>query len=209
MSKCSLCQQDNIGFMAGFTMSGLPGKVCSLCHDKIIASRKTGSDYNSIICYFTELLNQTSDSVVHDYLVQLINNTKETAATNEDIKFQRNLSDANQAEILSVLVSTTENITGYEITEYKNVVSGIAVLGTGFLSELNLGLADIVGSNSSLMESKINQVQELAIYQLKQKAHDICCNAVIGISFSFVPFSGNAVGLIATGTSVIIKQRLL
>lgn len=207
MSKCSLCQQDNIGFMSGFTMSGLPGKICSLCHDKIIASRNAGSDYKSITCYFTDLLAQTSDPIIHDYLEQLISDTQKTATISDEIQSQHEISEENKAKILSVLVSTTEKISGYDIAEYKNIISGIAVLGTGFLSELNLSLADMVGGNSALMESKINQAQEQALYQLKQNAHNLCCNAVIGISFSFVPFAGNAVGLVATGTSVIIKPQ--
>lgn len=51
-----------------------------------------------------------------------------------------------------LMLTSGFNFEGYKITQYIGFYSGECALGTGFLSSLNAGIADIWGSNSSIYE---------------------------------------------------------
>lgn len=54
--------------------------------------------------------------------------------------------------IMAVLLTSGYNFEGYKIKKYMGFCSGECVLGTGFFSALNAGVADFLGSNSSMYE---------------------------------------------------------
>ncbi len=204
MSKCFLCQRDNIGFMSGFSMSGLSGKICDQCHREILKIRNASGD-GPDTAYFSDLLNKVHNRSAKEYLQNLLRDANiESMAKSQNIPSD-NASDLIDNIVDSILISTTSLIDGHAIAEYKNIVTGISVLGTGFFNELNANVADLLGSSSSAMESKIASAKDSALFYLKREAYDISCNAVIGVSISFVPFSGNMIGLVASGTAVIVE----
>lgn len=51
-----------------------------------------------------------------------------------------------------LMITSGFNFEGYKITEYIGFYSGECALGTGFLSSLDAGIADFLGSNSNLYE---------------------------------------------------------
>ena len=52
----------------------------------------------------------------------------------------------------NIQITSGYNFEGYNIPESLGLCSGEAALGTGFLSSLGAGLADILGTNSTLYE---------------------------------------------------------
>ena len=56
----------------------------------------------------------------------------------------------------NMLITSGYNFEGYEITDYLGLCSGEAALGTGFLSSLGAGIADFLGTNSTLYEEKLH-----------------------------------------------------
>ena len=75
------------------------------------------------------------------------------------------------------MITTGYNFEGYTIKKYLNIVHGEMVLGTGFLSEISLDVADFLGTNSNIMGGKLSQAKSIATEQMILTAHNIDANA--------------------------------
>jgi len=106
-----------------------------------------------------------------------------------------------------VLVSTTDTLDGYRVTNYRGVESAEVVIGTAFLSELSGDLADFLGARSTAFEKKLSEAKTVAFLLLKMKATRAGGNAVIGVDLDYTEFTKNRIGLIVNGTVVTIEPR--
>lgn len=102
------------------------------------------------------------------------------------------------------MMTTGFDFQGYNIKEYLGVCSGECALGTGFLSSLEAGFADFLGSNSSMYSDKLRGAKEYALNQLVNDVKEKGGNAIIGLNINYATFSADIMGVIATGTAVII-----
>lgn len=192
---CNICQNPE----GKFTMTGIPGKMCTACHDAILQARKgnieTAKNYFDSIVFASE--------IGHRYVQNELELDTYTVMSKDELNVkQKEMQDA----IHSVILSTADAISNHQIESYGNIVTGITVLGTGFFSELNANISDFLGVTSTSMENKISEAKDNALYMLKKEAYQNNCNAVIGISLSFVPFANNMIGLVATGTAVKVTE---
>lgn len=105
-----------------------------------------------------------------------------------------------------IYMTTSNTFQGFNIIEYISVESVEVVLGSGFSSELNAGLADLLGGRSSKFEKKLHDAKEIAFHDLKSIAISKKANAIIGIDIDYTEFSNNMMGVIVTGTIVKIKK---
>ena len=105
-----------------------------------------------------------------------------------------------------LLLTSGFNFEGYKITRYIGFFSGECALGTGFLSSVNAGLADFLGSNSSMYEQKLSKAKSMALSELKELARGNGANAIIGLDVSYTAFSADVIGVIAKGTAVRIEK---
>lgn len=101
-----------------------------------------------------------------------------------------------------IIITTTSNIDGYEVTKYIDIESVEIVVGTGVFSELGGDIADFFGARSSAFEQKLQKGKKTALDMLRYKAFEKGGNAVIAIDLDYTEFSGNRIGLIANGTIV-------
>ena len=104
------------------------------------------------------------------------------------------------------MVTTGFQFEGYEIVSYLGIVAGEVVLGTGFLSEFTSSFADFFGVQSGMFEEKLEMARHAAMDKLIKKSAALGGNAVIGIDIDYNMFSNNVIGVIANGTSVVIRK---
>lgn len=103
-------------------------------------------------------------------------------------------------------ITTAYSFEGYKITEYLGLVSGEAVLGTGFISELGAGISDFFGSSSELFANKMTSVKKAATARLLNESIKKGGNAIIAVDFDYVTFSNNIIAVSANGTAVKIEK---
>lgn len=108
-----------------------------------------------------------------------------------------------------IMITSGYNFEGYKITKYIGFYSGECALGTGFLSSLNAGFADFLGTNSSVYEEKMSKAKYAAISELKKLALEHGANAIIGIDVDYTIFSADIMGVIANGTAVKIEKKTI
>lgn len=108
----------------------------------------------------------------------------------------------------NIQITSGYNFEGYTITEYLGLCSGEAALGTGFLSSLGAGIADILGTNSTMYEEKLNNARNMALDNLIHQAKMCGANAVIAVQIEYTAFSADIMGVTANGTAVKIEKSV-
>lgn len=101
-----------------------------------------------------------------------------------------------------VILTTTNNVDGYRVQKYIDVISYEYVIGTGPLSEFTSGFQDLVGARSTAFEEKLTIAKKVALDKMRYTAHSYGGDAVIGLGFEYANFEGNRVAVIITGTVV-------
>ena len=111
------------------------------------------------------------------------------------------------SEIKQHKLTTGYNFEGYKITEYNGLVSGEIVVGTGFLSDFKAGFSDMFGTKSKAYSDKLKIAKEKALNYMIIESIKNDGDAIIGISYEYLTFSGNMIGISVNGTSVKIEKE--
>jgi uncharacterized protein YbjQ (UPF0145 family) len=108
-------------------------------------------------------------------------------------------------KLKDVTITTTTGVEGHRIKKYLDIESQEIVIRTGRFREIGTEAADFFGSRLTSFESKLQVARKNALRLLKLKAYEKGANAIVGINMDYVEFSNNRIGVIATGTLVIIE----
>ena len=105
-----------------------------------------------------------------------------------------------------MLLSTTPQIEGRPIREYKGVVTGETIIGANFVKDFFAGIRDIVGGRSGSYEKVLNEAKETSMLEMMQRAQALGANAIVGIDIDYETIGGNgSMLMVATsGTAVVI-----
>jgi uncharacterized protein YbjQ (UPF0145 family) len=122
-------------------------------------------------------------------------------------KFDFNGSESKKYDIKKIILSTTNEIIGYNIERYIDVVGSDVAIGTGFLSELGAAFADFGGTTARGYSEKLNQAKTYAFETLKERAKRLGANAVIGIKFSISSTLNNIFIVSYVGTAVLVSKK--
>ena len=112
-----------------------------------------------------------------------------------------------EKQAMNHMLTTGFDFYGCTIKKYMGIVSGEVVLGTGFLSELSASFSDLVGEKSDAFANKLEAAKDAAIKRMIHHSIAKGGNAIIGVSFNYVTFSGNMIGVVANGTSVELAKN--
>lgn len=108
-----------------------------------------------------------------------------------------------------MIVTTTHNIEGRVITDYKGIVTGEAILGTNIFRDIFAGIRDLVGGRSGAYEEVLKQARETALRELQEQAASLGANAVIGVDIDYENIStgssGSMLMVSASGTAVVVR----
>jgi len=106
-----------------------------------------------------------------------------------------------------MLLSTTPSIEGTNVSDYKGVVVGEAILGTNIFRDMFAGIRDIVGGRSGAYEKELAKAREIAFTELKARATELGANAIIGIDIDYevVGKDGSMMMVSVSGTAVTLS----
>ena len=105
-----------------------------------------------------------------------------------------------------MILSTTPQIEGYNIREYKGIVTGETIIGANFMKDIFAGIRDIVGGRSASYEKVLRQAKDTSMQEMMQRAHEMGANAIVGIDIDYETIGeSNSMLMVATsGTAVVI-----
>jgi len=106
-----------------------------------------------------------------------------------------------------MLLSTTPTIENQNISEYKGIVVGEAILGANIFKDMFAGIRDIVGGRSGAYEKELAKAREIAFTELQQRASELGANAVVGIDVDYevIGKDGSMLMVSACGTAVVLS----
>ena len=107
-----------------------------------------------------------------------------------------------------MIITTTQDVPGMEIVEYRGLATGEVVAGINFIKDIGAGLRNFFGGRSQGYEDEIIQARLLALKELEERAEAMGANAVIGVRIDFdaLGSDGNSMLLVtATGTAVVVR----
>jgi len=107
-----------------------------------------------------------------------------------------------------ILLTTSSQLEGYQITEYLDVVFGEAIVGANIFRDLLASVRDIVGGRSGAYEAELRKAREIALGELEQAAAAIGADAVIAIDVDYATVGqGSMLMVTASGTAVRTSRR--
>lgn len=103
-----------------------------------------------------------------------------------------------------MIVTTTPTIEGNPIKQYHGLVCGEAIMGANIVRDLFASITDVVGGRSGVYESKLAQAREIALAEMKEQAHRMGANAVVGVDLDYEVIREGMLMVTASGTAVVI-----
>ena len=106
-----------------------------------------------------------------------------------------------------MIVSTTYDVAGYEITEVLGVVRGSTVRARHVGKDIVAGLRNLVGGEVNEYTKLLAEAREQALDRMTADAKSKGANAVIGARFTTSTVSQSAAEILAYGTAVKLQKR--
>jgi uncharacterized protein YbjQ (UPF0145 family) len=100
-----------------------------------------------------------------------------------------------------MIVTTTPNVEGYRIADYKGIVTGEAIMGANIVRDLFAGITDIIGGRSGAYEAKLADARKTALAEMEENARALGANAVVGVDLDYEVI-GQMLMVSASGTAV-------
>lgn len=216
MANCKICGKSYGMFGGGEEpYTGHKLTVCNECGNafKIIESLKK-NDFQKCEEELNKLIepckNADIKNILGEYESEVLNKSKKLIK-NQELEKEQNLKlkqvEEEFEERRRNFKSTTGyNFEGFNIVDYKGIVSGEVVLGTGFMSEFSASVSDLFGTQSNLFANKMAQAKQGALVNLIKSALMKDANALIGVDFDYITFNNNILGVSANGTAVVIEK---
>ncbi len=108
-----------------------------------------------------------------------------------------------------MIISTTGNLEGFEITNYLGLVAGETIRGANFVRDIFASVTDIVGGRSNAYEEELNNARQSALDELSDRARLLGADAVIGISIDYETIGARSAMIMVTATGTAVKIRKL
>lgn len=105
-----------------------------------------------------------------------------------------------------MILTTTPQIEGCQIREYKGVVTGETIIGANILKDFMAGIRDIVGGRSAGYEKVLREAKDSSLREMMERAQQMGANAIVGIDIDYetIGGSGSMLMVATSGTAVVI-----
>lgn len=105
-----------------------------------------------------------------------------------------------------MIISTTPQIEGHPIIEYKGIVTGETIIGANFVKDFLASIRDFVGGRSGSYEKVLREAKDTSLQEMMERAHALGANAIVGIDVDYETLGqNNSMLMVATsGTAVVI-----
>jgi len=106
--------------------------------------------------------------------------------------------------VKEMIITTTQNVEGHPITDYRGIVVGEAIMGANIVRDFFAQITDVVGGRSGAYESKLQDAREIALQELEQRAAALGATAVVGVDLDYEVVGDSMLMVSASGTAVVL-----
>jgi uncharacterized protein YbjQ (UPF0145 family) len=105
-----------------------------------------------------------------------------------------------------MIVTTSNEIAGYRIVEYKGVVRGLVVRATSVVTGVTGSLKSIFGGNISEYEKVCEKARDEAFRRMVAHAEQLGADAIICMRYDATEFIEGSTEVLAYGTAVKLAK---
>ncbi len=106
-----------------------------------------------------------------------------------------------------MFLTTTDNITGYQISENLGIVRGNTVRAKSFGADFVSGLKNLVGGELTQYVKLLTEAREQAMKRMKDDAEKLKADAIINVRFMTSQIAQTAAEILVYGTAVKLKKK--
>jgi len=105
-----------------------------------------------------------------------------------------------------MIVTTTPQIEGHTIREYKGLVTGETIIGANFVKDFFASIRDIVGGRSGSYEKVLREAKDCSIKEMIERAEAMGANAIVGVDIDYetIGETSSMLMVATSGTAVCI-----
>ena len=105
-----------------------------------------------------------------------------------------------------MIITTTPQIEGRPIREYKGVVTGETIIGANFVKDFFASIRDVIGGRSGSYEKVLRDAKDTSMEEMQQRAQQLGANAIVGIDIDYetIGQNGSMLMVATSGTAVVI-----
>ena len=105
-----------------------------------------------------------------------------------------------------MILSTTPQIEGHTIREYKGVVTGEIIIGANFVRDIFASIHDVIGGRADSYEEVLREAKDTALNEMVRRAQAMGANAIVGIDIDYetIGANGSMLMVATSGTAVVI-----
>lgn len=206
MAACMICGGDYKSSDLVELWPELPHfKICPVCDEvksDLFKAVECGSEeefQNSV----TQLKARCTDSNVMSVVTRYIDNNFDVSA----LKTNQHKGQTKKELIEAILLTSSNNFEGYNITSYLGFISSEVASGMGVFKALGAGIANTFGAEASGLSGKLTDGKEHVIRELKKQAFNLDANAIIGVDLDYTMFGDSILATILSGTAVKIEAE--
>ncbi len=108
--------------------------------------------------------------------------------------------------MMNMLLTTTPQIEGRPIMEYKGLVTGETIIGANAFKDFFAGIRDVIGGRSGSYEKVLRKAKDIAVKEMMERAQELGANAIVGIDLDYetIGDTNSMLMVSASGTAVVI-----
>ncbi|WP_281707171.1 YbjQ family protein [Corynebacterium argentoratense] len=106
-----------------------------------------------------------------------------------------------------MIVTTTNSVEGYTISQYLRVVAGETITGINAFKDLGAGLRNIVGGRSASYEGEAVMARENALAEMVTRAQELGADAIVGVALDYSTLGANGSMLMVTACGTAVKLK--
>lgn len=105
-----------------------------------------------------------------------------------------------------MILTTTPQIEGHPIREYKGLVTGETIIGANVIKDIKASIKDFFGGRSGSYEKVLIEAKETSLKEMTARAQSMGANAIVGIDIDYetVGEKGSMLMVATSGTAVVI-----
>lgn len=84
-----------------------------------------------------------------------------------------------------MIITTSQSIEGYSISQYQEIVFGEVISGANFLRDFGAGVRNVLGGRAKGYEKDLMKARTEAIEEMTRRAEKIGADAIIGVDVDY------------------------
>ena len=105
-----------------------------------------------------------------------------------------------------MIVTTTNDITGYRVTRHLGVVRGLTVRSRSVIGNIGAGIQSLFGGNITIYTELAEKAREEAFSLMVDHAASAGANAIVGMRYDANEIADGITEVLAYGTAVMVEQ---